>query len=227
MRPLPKILRLAHLLAQNNKPVARKVVPVSMLDPDSIIPEYKPIQIANPPELSVCPIPLEELPYTKKMTQDWVSSVISRIPAGFLTKAEVELLIGVFMANEGAVAFTDAERGSFLAKYYPDYVIRTVPHEPWQKKPIRLPQSRREEVLQIMKTHISTGRYEPLSASYRSTFFAVEKKGGLLRIVHDLQPLNAVTIRDATLPPRVEDMIESFTGRAIFGLFDLKAGYNN
>ena len=223
----PEDLKTRSSAGARYKPVARKVVPVSTLDPDSIIPEHKPIQIANPPELSVCPIPLEELPYMKKMTQDRVSSVISRIPAGFLTKAEVELLIGVFMANEGAVAFTDAERGSFLAKYYPDYVIRTVPHEPWQKKPICLLQSRREEVLQIMKTHILTGRYEPSSASYHSTFFAVEKKGGLLRIVHDLQPLNAVTIRDATLPLRVEDMIESFTRRAIFGLFNLKAGYNN
>ena len=78
-----------------------------------------------------------------------------------------------------------------------------------------------------MKTHISTGRYEPSSALYHSTFFTVEKKGGLLRIVHDLQPLNAVTIRDATLPPRIEDMIKSFARCAIFGLFDLKAGYNN
>ena len=78
-----------------------------------------------------------------------------------------------------------------------------------------------------MKTHILTGRYKPSSASYRSTFFAIKKQGGLLQIVHDLQPLNAITIRDATLPPRIEDMIESFSGRAIFGLFDLKAGYDN
>jgi len=40
----------------------------------------------------------------------------------------------------------------------------------------------------------------------------VKKKGGALQIVHDLQPLNAVTIHDATLPPQVDDMIESFSG---------------
>ena len=55
----------------------------------------------------------------------------------------------------------------------------------------------------------------------------MDKKGGMLRVVHDLQPLNAVTIRDATLPPRIEDVIESFSGRAAYGLFDLKAGYDN
>ncbi len=88
----------------------------------------------------------------------------------------------------------DLECGTFSQKYYPDYVIRMVPHHPWQRKLIRLPQSRHEEVIQIMKEQMSSGKYEPSSASYRSTFFAVEKKGGALRVVHDLQPLNAVTI---------------------------------
>src|SRR5258708_19988920 len=78
-----------------------------------------------------------------------------------------------------------------------------------------------------MKEQMSSGKYEPSSASYHSTFFAVEKKGGDLRVIHDLQPLNAVTMRDATLPPRIDNMIESFSGRAIYGLFDLKSGYNS
>ena len=67
-------------------------------------------------------------------------------------------------------------------------------------------------MLRLMKEQMAVGKYEASSASYRSTIFVVEKKGGLWRVVHDLQPLNAVTIRDATLPPWVEDMIESFSG---------------
>ena len=59
---------------------------------------------------------------------------------------------------------------------------------------------------------MENGKYEPSCTSYQSTFFVVEKKGGALRIVHDLQPLNAVTIRNATLPPQVDDMIKSFSG---------------
>src|SRR5258708_4350549 len=89
----------------------------------------------------------------------------------------------------------------------------------------RLPQSRREEVTKIMKEQMSSGKYEPSSASYRSTFFAVEKKGGALRVVHDLQPLNAVTVRDATLPPRVDNTIESFPGTPVYALFDLNSRY--
>src|SRR5260221_11790422 len=102
-----------------------------------------------------------------------------------------------------------------------------IPHQPWQKKPIRLPQAHREEVTWIMKEQMSSGKYEPLSASYHSTFFAVEKKGGALRVVHDLQPLNEVTVRDTTLPPRVDNMMKSFSGQAMYGLFDLKSGYDS
>ena len=78
-----------------------------------------------------------------------------------------------------------------------------------------------------MKEQMESGKYEPSCALYQSTFFVVEKKGGALQIVHDLQPLNAVTICDATLPPRVDDMIESFSGWVIYGLFDLKSGYDS
>src|SRR5258708_33586224 len=78
-----------------------------------------------------------------------------------------------------------------------------------------------------MKEQMESGKYEPSCALYQSTFFAVEKKGGALQIVHNLQPLNAVTIHDATLPPQVDDMIESFSGQVIYGLFDLKSGYDS
>ncbi len=182
------------------KPVAKKVVPVSTQDPDVGILAYTEIQIESKAELPDMPKQMEELKFMKKLTKERVSSIISKIPAGFLTKTEAELLIHILFQYERAIAFTDLEHGTFSWKYYPDYVIRTIPHQPWQKKPIRLPQARREEVTQIMKEQMSSGKYEPLSASYCSTFFAVEKKGGALRVVHDLQPLNAVTVRDATLP---------------------------
>src|SRR5260221_5628233 len=78
-----------------------------------------------------------------------------------------------------------------------------------------------------MKEQMSSGKYEPSSASYCSTFFAVQKKGGALQVVHDLQPLNAVTVQDATLPPCVDNMIKSFAGCAVYGLSNLKLGYDS
>ncbi len=55
----------------------------------------------------------------------------------------------------------------------------------------------------------------------------MEKKGRTLQVVHDLQPLNAVTERDASLPLCVNNMIESFAGCAVYGLFNLKSGYDS
>ena len=57
-------------------------------------------------------------------------------------KAEAELLINILFRYECMIAFMDLEWGTFSQRYYPDYVIRMVPHQLWQKKPIRLPQSR-------------------------------------------------------------------------------------
>jgi hypothetical protein len=52
------------------------------------------------------------------------------------------------------------------------------------------------------------------------------KKSEKLHIVHDLQPLNAITIQDAGLPPIVDDFIEPFTGRQCYTVFDLFWGFD-
>ena len=54
----------------------------------------------------------------------------------------------------------------------------------------------------------------------------LKKDGKSLRIVHDLKPLNAVTIKDSALPPMVEQYAESFGGRACYGMFDLFVGFD-
>lgn len=69
------------------------------------------------------------------------------------------------------------------------------------------------------------GKFEPSTALYRSRIFAVTKKNGI-RIVQDVQELNKVTVRDTTLPPRVDDFAEGFVGRGVYGLCNLFVGYN-
>ena len=71
------------------------------------------------------------------------------------------------------------------------------------------------------------GVYELSAAAYRSRWFCVLKQDGkTLRLVHDLQPLNAVTIRDSSVPPFVEHLAKSFGGYAVYGMMDLFAGYD-
>jgi hypothetical protein len=69
--------------------------------------------------------------------------------------------------------------------------------------------------------------YEPSTAAYRSRWFCIVKKDGKsLRLVHNLQPLNVVTICDTSLPLFVEHLAESFAGYVVYGMMDLYSGYD-
>ena len=77
-----------------------------------------------------------------------------------------------------------------------------------------------------MKSKVEAGVYEPSQSSYRCCWFCVAKKNGGFRIVHDLQPLNKVTIRDAGLLPIVDDFVESYAGCQCYTVFDLFWGFD-
>ena len=54
----------------------------------------------------------------------------------------------------------------------------------------------------------------------------LKQDGKTLRLMHDLQPLNAVTIWDSLVPPFVEHLAESFGGYVVYGMMDLFARYD-
>jgi hypothetical protein len=102
-----------------------------------------------------------------------------------------------------------------------------IPHMPWLQCNIPIPPATLGEVVCIIKEKITLGMYEPLMATYRSCWFCIVKKDGKsLHLVHDLQPLNAVTICDASLLPFVEHLAESFAGYAVYSMMDLYLGYD-
>ena len=131
------------------------------------------------------------------------------------------------MKNERALAWDDTEKGRFWEDYFDSVVMPTVEHEPWALKNILIPHGLREEVIKFIKSKIASGTYEPSGSSYRSWWFCVPKKNGKFRIVHDLQPLNTVTIKDVGLPPNVEPYAEHCAGRAIYLMGDLYIGYDH
>ncbi|KZP27366.1 hypothetical protein FIBSPDRAFT_712624, partial [Athelia psychrophila] len=78
------------------------------------------------------------------------------------------------------------------------------------------------KVIAIIKDKVDSGAYEESNSSYRSRWFTVVKKDGeSLRIVHDLQPLNAVVIQDCAVPPIVKDLAEGYGARACYAGLDL------
>ncbi|MBW0509413.1 hypothetical protein O181_049128 [Austropuccinia psidii MF-1] len=82
------------------------------------------------------------------------------------------------------------------------------------------------QFIELVKERISTGLHEQSTSSYKSSVFCVAKPNQKLRIVHDLQDLNQVTIKDAGLPPNVDEFVGSFSVRNLYGLGDIMGGYD-
>ena len=147
-------------------------------------------------------------------------------PDGFLWPEEEKLFKHILQIHQDAFVFEESQRGTFREDYFSPYIIPVVPHEPWAFANIPIPPGIREKVIELLREKIQAGVYEPCQSSYRSRWFCVLKKSGKLRLVHDLQPLNKVTIRDAGLPPDLETFVEPFAGRACYTVLDLYWGFD-
>ncbi len=135
----------------------------------------------------------------------------------------------MMLQNEG-FAWDDSERGHFREDFFPPVDIPVIPHMPWVLKNIPIPALIYQDVCKIIKTKIDTGVYKPSNLSYRSRWFCVLKKDGKsLRLVHSLEPLNAVTIAHSGLPPATEELAAHFAGRACGGIVrpELQSRVNN
>ena len=85
----------------------------------------------------------------------------------------------------------------------------------------------RDEVVKLIKSKIVSGTYEPSDSSYQSHWFCVPKKNGKFQIVHDLQPLNTVTIKNMGLLPNVELYAEHCTGWVIYSMGNLYVSFDH
>ena len=214
------------LVTKKYKPVAQKIRPVFQDLPDKfrIVRDIKgdpldtlPKLNRNPPEFT----PTGRYTIERKEQFDKVHS------GDFLWPEERKMLHHFMMENNEAFAWDDSERGNFKTEFFPPVDIPVIPHTPWVLKNIPIPPGLYPEVCRIIKTKLEAGVYEPSNSSYRSRWFCVLKKDGKsLRLVHSLEPLNAVTIAHSGLPPATDALATHFSGRACGGMFDLYVGYD-
>lgn len=208
------------------KTVAEKIRPVFAELPDEfrIVREIKGNPLEGMPEISAQP---RDFVPTGRYTQERKDEMDKVHREGFLWPEECKLVHNVIMDQNEAFAWEDSERGHFREDFFPPIKIPTVPHTPWVQKNIPIPNGLYDEVCKIIKSKQASGVYELSNASYRSRWFTVVKKDGKsLRIVHSLEPLNAVTIAHSGLPPATEQLAAHFAGRACGGMFDLYVGYD-
>jgi len=213
-------------LASKYKPVALKIRPVYAELPEEyrIKREIKGDALAGMPRLN--PRPPEFVP-TGRYTQER-KEIIDEVHKGeFLWPEERKLLHHLLMEQNQAFAWDDTERGRFREDFFPPIVIPVVEHKPWVYRNIPIPSGIYDQVCDLVRKKIDAGVYEPSNSSYRSRWFTVAKKDGKsLRIVHSLEPLNAVTIAHSGVPPATEELASRFSGRACGGMLDLYVGYD-
>ena len=162
----------------------------------------------------------------KRYTQERYESHQAN-PDGFLWPEEEKLVHYVIRVQEEALAWEEIEKGRFKEEYFDPVLIPTIDHVPWVLKNIPIPPGIYNEVVQIIWEKIAAGVYEDSNASYRSRWFCVLKKDGkALRLVHDLQPLNKITVKDSAVPPITEPYAESFAGWACYGTLDLFVSFD-
>ncbi|KAL3686420.1 hypothetical protein R1sor_008994 [Riccia sorocarpa] len=144
----------------------------------------------------------------------------------FLTDCEKKEFEGMIRSYEKAFSFSAEEIGCVDPKVIALMVIFTVPHVPWDLKPIPVPRAMLPKLIDLLKEKMRMGILEPSMAPYSSRWFTVPKKNGSLRFIQDLQPANSVTIRNVGTGPLIDDVVDEFAGRAIYSVGDLYSGYD-
>ena len=207
------------------KPVAKKVRPLLADLPD----KYRITR-------NIVGDPLAEMPTLNANPPDFTPTgrytaarcdIIDKVHSeGFLLPAERALMHDFMSLQNKGFAWDDSERGRFREDFFPPVMMPVVDHKPWVLRNMPIPPGIYDEVCGIIQTKIAAGVYERSNSSYRSRWFTVLKKAGKLRIVHSLEPLNAVTIQHSGVTPFTEQLAEHFAGRSCGGILDLYVGYD-
>ena len=165
------------------------------------------------------------VPRGSRLTSEQLAAM--NIGGDFLTVEEKQLFIDILFEYEGAIAFDESEMGMLHFDVEPAVKINTVPHQPWQQQNLRLPRAMVDEATRIVKEKLANGTLEYSQGPYRNRYFLVAKKThGDYRLINDVQQLNKVTIRDAGMPPGVDEFSEEFAGYPILTVVDFYSGYS-
>ena len=160
-----------------------------------------------------------------KFTEETLASLKIGEESGFLTELEKEFQ--EMLSKHGkAFASSPDEIGCVHPSVVAPMVIFTVPHVPWDLKPIPVPRALLPKLVDLLKEKVRMGILEPSMAPYSNRWFTVPKKSGALRFIQDMQPANKVTIRNKGSGPIVDEVAEAFVGHAIYSIGDLYSGYD-
>ena len=207
------------------KKVVNRVKPVAMM-----MPQYARIirHFPEDPLLTLIPLTFHPSEFSSGqcLTKDHMTD-LGILNNTFLWPEERKLTAQVLCNNELALAWDESEKGRFHNDYFEPVVILMIEHTPWVHRQSPILPGIRDKVIKLIKLKIASGVYEASNSSYQSRWFCIAKKNSSIRIVHNLQPLNAVMVKDAATLPYVEHFAEQSASHSIYTMMDLFVGYDH
>ena len=103
-------------------------------------------------------------------------------------------------------------------------LLNTIPTT--MDKPVYLPHRQipvqlQQEVRKCLESWLKQGIIRPSKSPYASQVVIVRKKSGKIRLCVDFRKLNAISIRDSFLLPRIEEALQAVQAAVWFTSFDL------
>jgi hypothetical protein len=159
-----------------------------------------------------------------RLTEERISKLV--IGSG-LTKEEKALFIEMLYNREKVLAFDFSHCGRVRREVAPPQVIKTVEHKAWQVPGFPVPRALIPVVVRMLRERLKNGVLEYCNGAYRNPWFLAKKKEpGTFRFINVAVEINRHTIRDANLPPSVDEFSEEFAGCKVASLIDFFSGYD-
>ena len=137
------------------------------------------------------------------------------------------MIFEMFYNREAAFAFCFDHVTRVRPEVAEPQEIRTVEHKAWQAPNFPVAKSLLPVVREMLAERLRNGVLEKCYGPYRNPWFLVKKKeSGKYRLINAAMEMNRHTIRDANLPPSVDEFSEEFAGCHIASLVDLYSGYD-
>jgi hypothetical protein len=108
-----------------------------------------------------------------------------------------------------------------------EFVIELQPGTaPISKRSYRMPPEELVELKKQLQQLLVKGYICPSSSPWGCPAIFVKKEDGSLRLCVDYRPLNAVTIKNKYLLPRIDVLFDQLAGAKVFSKIDLRSGYH-
>ena len=139
-----------------------------------------------------------------------------------LSSEEIVNLQKIILKNKSSFSFGDLDLGR--VKNF-EHRIELTDDVPIRERYRKIPPNLVGEVRKHLSDMLDAGVIEPSKSPYSSPTVLVRKKDSSLRFCVDYRSLNAKSVPDAFVLPRIEDSFDRLKGAKWFSTLDLKSGY--